>query len=189
MRALDASFRRRRIGADDVDVQAAEGAAELRDAGPAVRLLPVVAEDPGFVAVQRDRLAMRLQIRAHRREVGECRFRLAEHERHQGTRGVVDEHQQRAATRPLLELLVVGAVDLNEFTETRSRRGCWMRGARRARGTHRPSAIIQYRSVSTERGTPCPSVNFSCASVGPNPSQRARTVARTSRRSADVSRR
>ena len=45
VRALDAPLRRRRIGADDVDVQAAEGATELGDAGPALGFLPIVAED------------------------------------------------------------------------------------------------------------------------------------------------
>ena len=55
------------FGADDVDVQAAEGATELGDASPALGCLPIVAEDAGLVAVQRDGLAVRLQIGAQRR--------------------------------------------------------------------------------------------------------------------------
>lgn len=49
------------------------------------------------VALQRTRLAVTFEVRAHRREAGERRPRLAEQKLHQGARGVVDEHQQRAA--------------------------------------------------------------------------------------------
>ena len=117
--ALDAALRRRRVGAQDVDVQAAEGSAELRDSSPALGLLLVDSEHRGLVAVQRHRLAVLLEVGAHRREVGERRLRLAEQQLHQGAGCVVDEHQQGAATGALLEPLVVAAVDLDELAATR----------------------------------------------------------------------
>ena len=119
MSALDAALRRGRVGAQDVDVQAAEGSAELGDSSPAVGLLPVDSEYRGLVAVQRYRLAVLLEVGAHRREVGEHRLRLAEPQLHQGAGGVVDEHQQRAATGALLEPLVIGPVDLDELAAAR----------------------------------------------------------------------
>ena len=93
--------------------------AELRDASPALGLLLVHSEHPGLVAVQRHRLAVLLEVRAHRREVGEGRLRLAEQQPHQGAGGIVHEHQQGAARSTLLEPLVVAAVDLDELAATR----------------------------------------------------------------------
>jgi hypothetical protein len=66
--AQGATLRRRRVRAHDVDVPAAERAAELRHASSALSLLLVDAEHT-----------------------------------HQGARGVIDEHQQGAASRALLD--------------------------------------------------------------------------------------
>ncbi len=86
---------------------------------PPPGLLRVHAEHRGLVAVQRHRLAVLLEVRAHRREVGERRLRLAEQELHQGARCVIDEHQQGAATGALLEPLVIAAIDLDQLAATR----------------------------------------------------------------------
>ncbi len=61
---LDAALRRRRVGAEDVDVQAAQGSAELRDASPALGLLLVHSEHPGLLAVERYWLASIIQCRS-----------------------------------------------------------------------------------------------------------------------------
>ena len=68
-------------------------------------------------------------------------------------------------------------------------RGCWIRDSRRARGIHKPSSIIQCRSVSTETCIPCSSVSFSCANVGPKSSYCERTMASASRSNSEDSRR
>jgi hypothetical protein len=55
---LHAALGRRSICADDVDIQASEGSAELCDASPSFGLLPVDSEHAGLVAVQRHRLTV-----------------------------------------------------------------------------------------------------------------------------------
>src|SRR6266404_476828 len=73
---LDAPLRLRAVGADDVDVELGQRAPELRDApGPAGCAVVVDAENAVLVAVERDRLAVALQVSAGRREVVETRTR------------------------------------------------------------------------------------------------------------------
>ena len=86
---------------------------------PPLGLLLVDPEHHGLVAIERHRLAVLLEVRTHRREVRECRLRLAEPKLHQGAGCIVHEHQQGTARGALLEPLVVGAVDLDEFAPTR----------------------------------------------------------------------
>ena len=60
VRALDAALGRRRIGANHVDIEVAHRTAKLREAVAGFWALGIEAEHPGFVAVQRDRLAVPL---------------------------------------------------------------------------------------------------------------------------------
>src|ERR1700736_5715303 len=65
----DASLRLRAVGTDDVDVQCQQRATELGHPVAADSLLAVHPKDAVLVAVERDRLAMFLQIGAGRPEV------------------------------------------------------------------------------------------------------------------------
>ena len=76
------------------------------------------AEDPVLVAVERDRLAMRLEIFARRLKVVEGRFRLDELQVHQAAGGVVDIDEQGGLRPAILEPPVLGTVDLHQFAQT-----------------------------------------------------------------------
>src|SRR6202007_1557482 len=92
----DASLRLRAVGADDVDVQRQQRAAELGHSVTADSVLAVHPKDAVFVAVKRDRLAMLLQIGAGRPKIIKCRFRGDKPQVHQSARRIIDESQQRA---------------------------------------------------------------------------------------------
>src|SRR6516164_248753 len=68
--ALDPPFGRARIGANDVDVERVQGAAELGHPVTAKRAWMVDPKDAVLVAVECDRLAPGLQIGAGRMEIG-----------------------------------------------------------------------------------------------------------------------
>ncbi len=61
---------------------------------------------------------MRAQILRQCLEIAERRLRRREVQRHQPSGRIVDEHQQRAGGRPLLEPAVIAAVDLDQFAIT-----------------------------------------------------------------------
>jgi len=107
----------RGIGANDVHVEVAHRAPELRDAIAGKRLASVDVEHCRLVAVERDRLAEPLQLAARRLEVLKRRLDLAEVHLHEPARGIVDVDEQNAAWRPLLEPIVVAAVDLNQLAK------------------------------------------------------------------------
>src|SRR5277367_6841993 len=92
-----------RIGTDDVDVQFGQGAAELRRAVAARGVLGIHPKDAVLVAVERDWLAMRLEISARRAEIIECRFRRDKSQMHQSAGRVVDEREQRALLLTVLK--------------------------------------------------------------------------------------
>lgn len=114
--ALDASLGLRRIGADDVDVQLGQRAAELclATAAPGGSLVRH-PENAVFVAIEGHRLSVATQVRHSRCEVVENRFGLHEAQLHQPARGVVDVHQQRAGRTALLKPRVRTAVDLDQL--------------------------------------------------------------------------
>ena len=115
--ALHAALGLAGVGAHDVDVQLVQGPAELRDATLAELRLGHRPEDARLVAVERHRLAVRLQVAAGCLEVGKARFGGHEAQLHQPAGGVVDEHQQGARWRSLLEPGVITAIDLDELAQ------------------------------------------------------------------------
>ncbi len=115
---LDATLRLGRVRADDVDVELAEGAPELRHAlGTVGRALGVHAEDAVLVAVERHRLPVALEVRDRRAEVVEGRLGLHEPQLHELARRVIDVDEQRAPRSARFEPLVVAAIDLDELAE------------------------------------------------------------------------
>jgi hypothetical protein len=113
MRAFHASFGRARIGAQRVDIELEHRPAKVRDTAPGL-----VGHHAGAIAVERQRLAVTLQIRARGLEVAESRFGHGEVQLHQPAGGIVHIHQQRALRRPVLEPPMLAAVDLDQFAHT-----------------------------------------------------------------------
>src|SRR5882762_9320347 len=116
-RALDAALRLRAVGTDDADVQRQQRATELGHPVAADSLLAVHPEDAVLVAVERHRLAMRLQIGAGCPEVIKRRFRGDEPQLHQPARRIIHKSQQRARRAAILEPGVLRAVDLYQFAQ------------------------------------------------------------------------
>jgi hypothetical protein len=106
------------FGANDVDVEGSESAAELGDAAATTaRAFLVHAEDAVLVAVERHRLAVAAEVRHRRVEVVEGRFGLHEPKLHQPSGRIVHIDQHRAAVRALLEPLVVAPVNLHQLAQ------------------------------------------------------------------------
>src|SRR5205809_206261 len=74
-------------------------------------------EDAVLVAVERHRLAMRLQIGSGRPEVIKRRFRGDEPQLHQPARRIIDKSQQRARRAAILEPGVLRTVDLHQLAQ------------------------------------------------------------------------
>src|SRR4029453_14346722 len=121
MRAFHATLGRARIGAEGVDVELVHGPAKLRH-GVAGLARARIAKHRELVAIERAWLAMALDVRARGLEVAESRLAAREMQQHQPAGGVVDVHQQRALWRARLEPAMLAAVDLNQFTQTRTAR-------------------------------------------------------------------
>src|SRR5271154_6418979 len=100
---------------DDVDVQRQQRATELGHAVAPGSLLAVHPEDAVLVAVERHRLAMRLQIAAGRPEVIKRRFRGDEPQLHQPARRVIHKSQQRAWRAAILKPGVLRALALHQL--------------------------------------------------------------------------
>ena len=103
-----------------LDIELVQGATELCDAfaGRACTVLDV--EHAELVAIERDRFAVRCQMLAQRLEIAERRLGRREMQRHQPASRIVNEHQQRAGRRTFLEPAVIAAVNLDQFTQTRT---------------------------------------------------------------------
>ena len=118
---LDAPLGLRGVGADDLDVELGERAAELRHAtGSASRVLSSHPEDGVLVAVEGRRAPVPRQVGARRGEVVEGRLRTDEPQLHEVTGGVVHEDEQGAAGAAALEPLMVAAVYLDQLAQARS---------------------------------------------------------------------
>src|SRR5437870_12388309 len=166
--ALDPALCLRAVSAETVDVEVAEGAAELREAGAALGAIAGLdVKDAEPVAVERHGLAGTLEVAPGRVEVIERGLGVREAELHEAAGGVVDVDQQRAARATILEPGVLAAIELDELAEAGPALPRRIAPARWARGTQRPAALIQPRSVSTDRTRACSSVSFWCANVGP----------------------
>src|SRR6516164_5890932 len=68
-----------------------------------------------LVAVERNRLAMRLEIAARRTEIIECRFRGDKSQMHQSAGRVVDKREQCALLRAVLKPRVFRSVNLHQL--------------------------------------------------------------------------
>src|SRR2546428_7443328 len=116
--ALDPALRLRAVGAETVDVEVAEGAAELRESGAtlgAIAGLDMTDAEPD--AVERHGLAVTLEVAPGRVEVIERGLGVREAELHEAAGGVVDVDQQRAARATILEPSVLAAIELDELAE------------------------------------------------------------------------
>ncbi len=104
--ALDASFRLRGIGADDLDLEFPHGAPEL---GQVVSITAVGYIDPKdavFIAVEGYRLAIALKISLRRCAVAEKALASHEQQLQQFASSIVDKHQQHTARSASFEPVV-----------------------------------------------------------------------------------
>src|SRR3989449_6204095 len=116
--ALDPALRLRTVGAETVDVEVAEGAAELGEPGaPLGAVAGVDVEDTQPVAIERHGLAVTLEVAPGRVEVIERGLGVREAEFHEAAGGVVDVDQQRAVRATILEPGVLAAIELDELAE------------------------------------------------------------------------
>src|ERR1700680_2404112 len=105
------------IGAQNLDVELRQGTAELGHAVSAGGILPRYPKDRMLVGIERNRLAMVLQIALQSLEIGKRALGWDKAKLHQSAGGVIDEHQKRAGRRPIFEPAMVRAVDLDQFAE------------------------------------------------------------------------
>src|SRR3981081_808829 len=70
-----------------------------------------------LVGIERNRLAMVLQIALQSLEIGKRALGWDKAKLHQSAGGVIDEHQKRAGCRPIFEPAMVRAVDLDQLAE------------------------------------------------------------------------
>src|SRR2546428_10721114 len=116
--ALDPALRLRAVGAETVDVEVAEGAAELRESRAtlgAIAGLDVKDAEP--VAVERHGLAGTLEVAPGRVEGIERGLGVREAELHEAAGCGVEVDQQRAARATILEPGVLAAIELDELAE------------------------------------------------------------------------
>src|SRR5947199_6553912 len=154
--ALDPALRLRAVGAETVDVEGAEGAAELRESGATLGAIAGLdMKDAEPVAVERHGLAVTLEVAPGREEVIERGLGVREAELHEAAGGVVDVDQQRAARAAILEPGVLAAIELDELAEGRLGAPAADSSGGRAgpAGTQRPAALIQPRSESSSPRT------------------------------------
>src|SRR5438034_1204780 len=113
--ALDPALRLRAVGAETVDVEGAEGAAELRESRATLGAIAGRdVKDAEPVAVERHGLAVTLEVAPGRVEVIERGLGVREAELHEAAGGVVDVDQQRAARATILEPGVLAAIELDQ---------------------------------------------------------------------------
>src|SRR4029077_10032883 len=103
-------------------------AAELCRAVAARGVLGIHPKNAVLVAVERDRLAMGLEIAARRAKIIECRFRRDKSQMHQSACRIVNERQQRALLRAILKPRVFRSVDLHQLAKAIAPSARLMRG-------------------------------------------------------------
>src|SRR6266851_3219468 len=99
---LDAALCLRRVGAQNVDVEGVQSPSELGHAVALDSARTIDPKDAVLVAVERDRLAMRLEVLAGRLKVVEGRFRLDELQVHQLTQAIAPRARLMDAFQPVL---------------------------------------------------------------------------------------
>ena len=135
---------------------------------PPVADLRFAPEDTGLVTVERQRLAVTLQILSRGLKVRERRLSAREQDDHQSARRIIDIHQRRARRCPVLEPVMVTAINLDQFTQTCASRSRLLNLWRSQLARQpQPARTISERTVSTARSTPWRSRSFSAANVGP----------------------
>ena len=82
--------------------------------------MAVAMEHAGLVAVERQWLAVRLDVLGRRLEITEGGFRRGEVQGHQLAGGVINKHQQRARRRTVLEPATIAATDLDQLALARA---------------------------------------------------------------------
>jgi hypothetical protein len=95
----------------------------------AIGILLVDPENAMFVAVERNRIAVSLEIAARRTEVVERRFRRHEARLHEAAGGVIDEGEQRAGRAAVFEPCMLRAIDLHQLTEALAATARLVRGS------------------------------------------------------------
>src|SRR4051794_6021693 len=98
-------------------LSSAKAPAELGHALAALGLPPGDAEHRVLVGVEGDRAAMRLEVALQGLEVGKGTFRGHEAQLQQPAGCIVDEDEQRARVRPILEPAMLAAVELHELAQ------------------------------------------------------------------------
>src|SRR6266404_1060630 len=101
------------IGAQNLDVELRQSPTELRHAISAGGIFSRYPKDRMLVGIERNRLAMVLQIALQSLEIGKRALGWDKAKLHQSAGGVIDEHQKRAGRRTVLEPAMVRTVDLN----------------------------------------------------------------------------
>ena len=102
--------------AQDVDIQRLQRTAELGDA--LTTFAVVHPKDVVLVAIERDRLAVSLQVGTRGAEVVERQFRDDKSQHHQPTGRIIDQRQQCACWTTVFEPGVLRSVDLHQLAQT-----------------------------------------------------------------------
>jgi hypothetical protein len=82
--------------------------------------MTVAMKYAGAVAVERHRLAVRLDVLSGRLEIAESRLGRGEVQGHQTAGRVINKHQQRAGRCTLFKPAMIAAVDLNQLAQART---------------------------------------------------------------------
>src|ERR1700674_2534433 len=101
------------IGAQNLDVELRQSTAELGHAVSAGGILPRYPKDRMLVGIERNRLAIALQIALQSLEIGKRALGWDKAKLHQSAGRVIDEHQKRAGRRTVLKPAMLRTVDLN----------------------------------------------------------------------------
>jgi len=122
MRPLNTAFGRCRVCADAINVELIQRTTKLGVAWAAHGLRSVDSKDARLVAIERERLAVALDVRSGRFEIRECRLRARKVHDHKSAGRIIDVYQCRASRRPTLKPTMLAAVDLHEFAQASSPR-------------------------------------------------------------------
>jgi hypothetical protein len=101
-----------RASAAAIEESNRQSTAELGDAVSAGGIFPRYPKDRMLVEIERNRLAMVLQI-----EIGKRALRWDKAKLHQSAGGVIDEHQKRAERRAIFDPAMDRTVDLDQLAD------------------------------------------------------------------------
>ena len=106
-----------------------------------------------LVGIERNGLAMLLQIALQSLEIGKRALRWDKAKLHQSAGGVIDEHQRRAGRRPIFERAMVRTVDLDQFADMLTTMARLLDAIALRPGSQIPACRIQPRNVSRDTRT------------------------------------